>query len=107
MPGRLAPRQVALKGKIRPIDLAQSCWALRNFVTWLLCIRRIGQDALSARINLSDTACWHDGEIADKGPPDRTVMMMDMKWVNAVMAFLCASNFVVSSIRTVLLFTEQ
>jgi hypothetical protein len=34
-------------------------------------------------------------------------MMMDMKWINAVMAFLCASNFVVSSIRTVLLFTAQ
>lgn len=34
-------------------------------------------------------------------------MMTDMKWIDAVMAFLCASNFVVSSIRTVLLFTAQ
>ena len=30
--------------------------------------------------------------------------MPDMKYVDAVMAFLCASNFVVSSIHTVLLF---
>jgi hypothetical protein len=32
-------------------------------------------------------------------------MLQDVKWLNAVMAFLCASNFVVSSIRTVLLFS--
>lgn len=38
---------------------------------------------------------------------ERPTMMMDMKWIDAVMAFLCASNFVVSSIRTVLLFTAQ
>jgi hypothetical protein len=36
----------------------------------------------------------------------RSVVMLDnMKWVDAVMAFLAASNFVVSSIRTFLLLT--
>lgn len=34
-------------------------------------------------------------------------MMIDMKWVHRVMALLCAANFVVSSARTVLLFTAQ
>jgi len=34
-------------------------------------------------------------------------MMMDMKWINRVMAVLCAANFVISSARTVLLFTTQ
>jgi hypothetical protein len=32
-------------------------------------------------------------------------MIDNMKWVHAVMAFLAASNFVVSSIRTFLLLT--
>jgi hypothetical protein len=32
-------------------------------------------------------------------------MMTDMKWIDAEMTFLCA--FVVSSIRTVVLFTAQ
>jgi hypothetical protein len=30
-------------------------------------------------------------------------MIDNMKWVHAVMAFLAASNFVVSSIRTVMI----
>jgi len=34
-------------------------------------------------------------------------MMIDMKWINRIMAFLCAANFVVSSARTVMLFTVQ
>jgi hypothetical protein len=32
-------------------------------------------------------------------------MIDNMKWVHAVMAFLAASNFVVSMIRTVMLLT--
>jgi hypothetical protein len=34
-------------------------------------------------------------------------MLPDIGWINAVMALLCASNFVVSSIRTVLIVTGQ
>jgi hypothetical protein len=32
-------------------------------------------------------------------------MIDNMKWVHAVMAFLAASNFVVSSIKTVMILT--
>ena len=32
------------------------------------------------------------------------VMDIDLRWVNQVMAFLAATNFVVSAMRTVLLF---
>jgi hypothetical protein len=35
------------------------------------------------------------------------IMIDNMKWVHMVMAFLAASNFVVSSIRTVLLLVDQ
>ena len=36
-----------------------------------------------------------------------SAIMVDMKWINRIMAFLCAANFIVSSARTVLLFTAQ
>lgn len=34
-------------------------------------------------------------------------MMIGTKWIDRVMALLCAANFVVSSVPTVLLFTAQ
>lgn len=34
----------------------------------------------------------------------RRLMDIDLRWVNGVMAFLAAANFVVSAIHTVLLF---
>ena len=34
------------------------------------------------------------------------LMDIDLRWVNRVMAFLAAANFVISAMRTVLLFTQ-
>jgi len=57
-----------------------------------------------ATFNGIDTARAYKTSIEDISG---RAMMIDMKWVNRVMALLCAANFVISSARTVLLFTAQ
>jgi len=37
---------------------------------------------------------------------ETAAMNIDLRWVNQVMAFLCAANFVVSALHTVLLLSE-
>jgi hypothetical protein len=37
---------------------------------------------------------------------ETAAMNIDLRWVNHVMAFLCAANFVVSALHTVLLLSN-
>jgi hypothetical protein len=55
-------------------------------------------DRASSDIDAQSLQCHHRQPV---------IMIDHMKWVHMVMAFLAASNFVVSSIRTVLLLVDE